>query len=150
MCNNYEGGCLCGTMRYRATGTPKRVTACHCTFCQRRTGGAVSVHAWFDKSNVEVKGEGLATYEHRSDETNNWLRLHFCNKCATTIMLSIERMPGVYLITGGTLDDPNSIKIEAHTWMRSAPQWMALPQNVDCFETSSGAGVFRARAGNPR
>ena len=141
MNNVREGGCLCGSLRYRAEGKPNRVTACHCKFCQRRTGGALSVHVWYDKKKVEIKGDGMAQYEHRSDENNHWLRLHFCQKCATTIMLTIERMPDVYLVTGGTLDDPKSVEIEVHSWMRSSPPWMALPLQGECFQTSSGAGI---------
>ena len=136
-----EGGCLCGSLRYRAKGAPRRVTACHCTFCQRRTGGGSSVHVWYDKGNVEIKGNEISHYQHKSDESGRWLALHFCQKCATTIMLTIERMPDVYLITGGTLDEPSSVKIEVHTWMRSSPPWMALPVQGECFQTSSGAGV---------
>src|SRR6185437_12361055 len=141
MGNVIEGGCHCGSLRYRAKGKPKRVTACHCTFCQRRTGGALSVHVWYDKGNVEIEGGAIGLYQHRSDESGRWLALHFCQKCATTIMLTIERMPDVYLVTGGTLDDPQSINIDVHTWLRSSPRWMALPLQGECFQTSSGAGI---------
>jgi len=33
----HEGGCLCGSVRYRTTGDPVAATVCHCKFCQRRT-----------------------------------------------------------------------------------------------------------------
>ena len=62
----HEGGCLCRTIRYRITGEPLRVSACYCTFCQRRTGGALSIHAFFDEQNIESTGGGLTTYEQRS------------------------------------------------------------------------------------
>jgi hypothetical protein len=55
----HEGGCLCRAIRYRVTGSPLRVSACYCTFCQRRTGGALSVHAFFDEQNIELIGDGL-------------------------------------------------------------------------------------------
>jgi len=138
-----EGGCLCGALRYRVNGKPQRVTACHCTFCQRRTGGALSIHAWFHEKELDLSGTGVATYEHRSDESNHWLRLHFCSRCATTIMLTLEKYPELRLITGGTLDDPNSIVIDTHVWAKSAPPWMTFPPNVSCFDTSSSAGIIR-------
>ena len=47
---------------------PDAVSACYCTFCQRRTGGALSIHAFFDEQNIELIGDGLTTYEHHSDK----------------------------------------------------------------------------------
>jgi hypothetical protein len=144
MAEIHEGGCVCRAIRYRVNGTPLRVSACYCTFCQRRTGGALSIHAFFDEQNIESAGDGLTTYEQRSDESNLWLRLHFCNRCATTVMLSLEKFPGVRIVTGGTFDDPNWIKIDRHVWTRSAQHWMVFPQNVDRFEKNSqGARTTR-------
>jgi hypothetical protein len=45
----------------------------HCTFCQRRTGGALSIHVWFDEKDVTLSGNEPATYEQRSDESNYYL-----------------------------------------------------------------------------
>jgi hypothetical protein len=36
---NLEGGCACGTIRYRQTASPLIVHACHCRDCQRLAGG---------------------------------------------------------------------------------------------------------------
>ena len=141
-----EGGCACGAIRYRVRGKPERVAACYCTFCQRRTGGALSIHAWFPKDAVALTGSGLSTYETRSDENNNWVRLHFCGRCATTLMITLEKRQDVRLITGGTLDDPNSIEIDAHIFTRSAQHWMAFPKNAACYETTSFAGIRRQSA----
>ena len=37
---NMEGGCTCRQVRYRLTGTPLIVHACHCRWCQGETGTA--------------------------------------------------------------------------------------------------------------
>jgi hypothetical protein len=117
---------------------PLRVSACYCTFCQRRTGGALSIHAFFEEKNIESTGDGLTTYEHHSGESGLWLRLHFCNRCATTVMLTLEKFPGLRIITGA-LSTTNWIKIDRQVWTRSAQHWMVFPENVDRFEKSSQA-----------
>ena len=34
----YDGGCLCGTLRYRAVvGVSKTVTHCYCSMCRKAT-----------------------------------------------------------------------------------------------------------------
>jgi hypothetical protein len=34
-----EGGCVCGKLRYRLEKPPMAVHCCHCTWCQRESGG---------------------------------------------------------------------------------------------------------------
>ena len=43
-----EGGCLCGAVRFEVTAPPLHAGYCHCTRCQRRTGGAASAQARID------------------------------------------------------------------------------------------------------
>ncbi len=133
----HEGGCLCRAIRYLVKGNPLRAYVCHCTFCQQVTGSAFATIVWFEEENVELTGDGLTTYEHRSDESNHLFRLGFCNRCGTTVTWTNENRPGVHMITVGTLDDPNWVKIEMHIWTRSAQHWVVIPQNVDRFEKGS-------------
>ena len=53
-------------------------------------------------------------------------------------MLTLEKFPELRIITGGTFDDQNWIRIDRHVWTRSAQDWVVFPQNVHCFEKSSG------------
>ncbi len=130
----HEGGCLCGSVRYKATGAPVAVTVCHCKFCQRRTGSAFSEPVHFRFEQVTVSGGPLSTYEHRSDESHRWLRMEFCPKCGTTVRWTAERRPGTYGIPGGTFDDSGWFRIERHIWTRSAQPWVAIPADAETFE----------------
>ena len=122
----HDGGCLCGAVRYRVKGNPLKTCVCHCTFCQRRTGSAFSLVIVFGDGQVEMNGDTLTEYEHRSDESHRWVRLQFCNRCGTTVACKLEHAPGVRVISGGTFDDPNWIKLNTHIWTRSAQHWMAF------------------------
>lgn len=37
----YLGHCLCGQIKFQLTSEPLTLYACHCTDCQRRSGGAL-------------------------------------------------------------------------------------------------------------
>src|SRR5215468_3414378 len=49
---NMEGGCTCRQVRYRLTGTPLIVHACHCRWCQRETGTAHALNALYEADRV--------------------------------------------------------------------------------------------------
>ena len=50
----WTGGCRCGAVRFRVTGPPILTMACHCTGCQRMTGGAYSLSLAVRSETFEV------------------------------------------------------------------------------------------------
>jgi hypothetical protein len=106
MAEIHEGGCLCGAVRYRVVGDPIIAGVCHCTRCQRMTGSAFSVPAYFEEAAIEITSGELKTYECRS-EANRWINIEFCPNCGTTVTWTAEYLPGGRGIAAGTLDDPN-------------------------------------------
>lgn len=130
----HEGGCLCGAIRYRVTGEPIRAQVCHCKFCQRRTGTAFAIVVAFKQEQIDLSGTTLADFEHRSDESNRWLRCHFCSRCGTTVSITGQRDSTIRMISAGTFDDPNWFKVDRHIWTRSALHWMTYPPGVETYE----------------
>src|SRR6266850_3416472 len=53
---NRTAHCCCGSLRTEALAEPIVVAACHCTECQRRTGGPFLVGAFFAKEHVRTEG----------------------------------------------------------------------------------------------
>jgi hypothetical protein len=132
-----EGGCLCGAVRYRVKAEPVRSSACHCTSCQRRTGSAFGVGAYFRDEDVEfLQGERKA-YEYRSDESGRWLRMEFCPNCGGTVTWTAEVFPGLRAIAGGSFDDPKWLRPARFVWMRSAHPWIIPPDEMPVFRESS-------------
>ena len=129
----HEGGCLCGAVRYRVKNQPLRASICHCRNCQRRTGSAFGIGAYFRESDIELEGE-LSTYEYRSDETGRWLKMQFCLSCGNTVTWTAEALAGLRAIAGGSFDDPNWLKIDRHGWTRSKQKWVVYPPGVEVFE----------------
>jgi hypothetical protein len=136
MAADQEGGCLCGALRYRVKADPVRSSACHCTYCQRRSGSAFGLGAYFRAGDVEIRGE-RRTYEHRSDETGRWLRNEFCPNCGVTVTWTAEALPGLRAIAGGSFDNPKWLRVERFGWMRSAHPWVATPPGVEAFDKSA-------------
>jgi hypothetical protein len=134
----YEGGCVCGSVRYRAVGEPHRVTICHCQWCQRRTGSAFGVECVFDEALVEFSGETIRDYRHASDESGRWLNVRFCHQCGSNLGFTLEAVPGIRTIAAGTLDDPSRISADRllfrHVFTRSHRDWSIIPDQVERHE----------------
>lgn len=128
-----EGGCLCGALRYCVRAEPARASVCHCRNCQRRTGSAFGIGAYFREADVELRG-ARKTYEYRSDETGRWLRMEFCPSCGNTVTWTAEALAGMRAIAGGSFDDPNWLKIDRHGWIRSKQAWVECPPGVQLFD----------------
>ncbi|MBC7437922.1 MAG: GFA family protein [Bdellovibrionales bacterium] len=131
-----QGGCLCGKVRFTASRPPLRTLACHCTFCQKVTGSSFYAESLFEADAIEFNEGELRHYEHRSDGSGKKVHVHFCPSCGTTLGLTFERWPEIRAISRGCYDDPNAVEIGSHIWTRSAQTGVALPCEVDCFETA--------------
>ena len=59
---------MCGGVRFELTASPEFASYCHCTRCQRRTGGSAAISARVARGSFAVtQGEERITYS-RPDE----------------------------------------------------------------------------------
>ncbi len=101
----FEGGCYCGSLRYRSEGKVLPTGQCHCRECQYSTGGSpnmimpVSVDAF-----VYTRGEPTG---HTRDDLEDGVTREFCGRCGTHIGIRVPSMPTLYMLRAGTLDEPD-------------------------------------------
>jgi hypothetical protein len=129
-----HGGCQCGAVRYETTENPVRVIACHCKTCKQRTGAPYGVGVYLAEENVEFNEGKLETFEFFSSESGRWLRNQFCPVCGASVCWTLELRPGLVGIAGGTYDNPDWFKIQAHIWTESARSDMVYPDDVAVHE----------------
>lgn len=138
MTDQLSGGCICKNVRYAISGEPKRITICHCSWCQQRTGAAFGVEVVFDENQVSISGDTLTSYRHCSDESGRWLDQHFCAACGSNLGLTLEAAPGIRSMSAGSFDDPVLIEDQKytrrHVFTRSARNWSDIPVNTECYE----------------
>jgi hypothetical protein len=66
--------CQCGGFTATAATEPGVVMACHCTWCQRRSGVPVTFNAYFKKDDVRLEGD-YKVFERPAPEGRNTLQL---------------------------------------------------------------------------
>ncbi len=133
-----RGQCVCGKVSFTVVGDPKRVTICHCEWCQRRTGSAFGVEVVFDESQIEINEESVSRYRHISDESGRWLDQHFCSTCGSNIGFTLEAVPGIRTIAAGIFDNPSWLETarvkRRHVFTRSVRDWSLIPNDVEQYE----------------
>lgn len=109
-----HGGCLCGAVRYRAWGDAYGITHCHCQTCRRASGAPFVTWAAFDSNKFDFKQGQPISYA----SSKHVLRT-FCGRCGTALTYQRIDLPGSIDVTLGSMDDPEKMKPEDHTWTES-------------------------------
>ncbi len=104
MMKTYRGGCLCGSIRFEATGDPLKLKphSCCCKNCQQHTGALTAVWVEFAAQAVRWTGEGEKPATYRS---SHYSQRAFCSACGSSIG-AIDDEPVIALLLG-CFDDNN-------------------------------------------
>lgn len=119
----YEGGCLCGNIRFVATGPALKPHTCSCRQCQRHSGSLTQMWVEFSQDQVEWTGPGGEPSKWRSSE---WSSRAFCPVCGSTIG-AIDDKPTL-AIAVGTFDSPNRQELAplSHSYVSKRPKWWSI------------------------
>ena len=128
---NMNGGCLCGDVRYAATGEPKVVSICHCSHCQKESGSAFVEVVAVPNEAFTIQGATNA-FTNTGDSGRTKTR-RFCPRCASILLIEAEGFPGMTLIMGGTFDDTSWLKPTLQLFCDSAQPWIAISEDTTNF-----------------
>ncbi|HEX3952860.1 MAG TPA: GFA family protein [Stellaceae bacterium] len=125
------GGCLCGQVRYKSSAEPIFAGICHCTACQKQSGGAFSVVIAVPQPTLSLEGE-TKSYTATGDSGKANVS-KFCPNCGSTIVSEAELMAGASILRVGTLDDPSWVKPTMEIYCDSAQPWVDLGGDMKRF-----------------
>ena len=127
-----EGGCLCGSIRYRITGEPRSSSVCFCRSC-RLASGAPSV-GWFVVNTDQytlLRGQPT-TYQSSPPVTRS-----FCAKCGTPLAYQHTDDRNAIELTTCTLDDPQRFPPTREIWHSQRIPWAASSPAIQHFTQES-------------
>ncbi len=117
----YDGGCLCGAVRYRIDGEPLSAGYCHCRMCQRAAGAPVVAWVAFRRGSFRiVKGEPAAV------RASPRATRRFCSRCGSALTFEYSSSTDTVDVTIATLDDPNAAEPVYQIWTSSRVPWLHL------------------------
>ncbi len=125
-----EGRCSCGEVRYRLTSAPLIVHACHCTECQRLSGGAFAINALIEADRVELLS-GEPEPVPVVGTSGKPQTIYRCPDCRVALW---SHYPGggpkLSFVRVGTLDEPSRLAPDIHIYTSTKLPWLALPTDV--------------------
>ncbi len=118
------GQCGCGQLRATCRAEPRLVSVCHCLDCQRRTGSAFGIAAFWPRDAVSAEGRaGIFT---RPGASGLSIRFHFCPDCGSTVYWEPERRPDMVAVAVGAFADPDFPPPTQAVWAERRHPWVAL------------------------
>ena len=129
-----EGGCACGAVRFRITAPFMGVGVCHCTDCQKSSGGAPNYVALTPKDAFEVT-KGKAKIWFRTGDSGAEIGRAFCAECGSPLWSLPGGAPFVP-VKLGALDDNSDLTPALHLYTASAPPWHLMHDGLPAFEKS--------------
>ncbi|MBN8631681.1 MAG: GFA family protein [Rhodobacterales bacterium] len=120
------GSCLCGALRFTATGSPYRVGLCHCLDCRKHHGALFHASAIFPASAVTITGT-FRTFGDRS----------FCPTCGSPVFAQIEDEIGINL---GALDAPSQFRPTYELWTIRREDWLPEFAGMRHYERDRSEG----------
>jgi hypothetical protein len=114
--------CSRGNLRAVCEGEPKRVSLCHCLACQKRTGSAYGIAAFFRDGDVGVHGR--SSLYTRQGESGFPVIFHFCPDCGSTVFWKPQRVPDLTAVAAGAFADPTFPKPENAVHLETRHSWV--------------------------
>ena len=133
MTKNHSGGCLCGAVRYKVSGTPSTSVVCHCKFCQKRTGSTNAFLVYYKKAAVISLGGPLTSFTHVSDESNRKIVIELCDRCGSHVTWTLDLVPSWRGFEGGSFDDNFCFSRKTHMWTDSSHPSEKFLEDQVCF-----------------
>jgi hypothetical protein len=127
-----EGGCACGSVRYRLASEPLFIHCCHCLNCQRQTGSAFVINLLIEADRVELVS-GVPQQVDVPRDDGSMQRVFRCPRCQVAVFSEYGR-PELRFVRAGTLDEPTAITPDVHIFTRSKVGWIALPESTPAFD----------------
>ncbi len=116
----HDGGCLCGHIRFRATGPAGSPHACSCKMCQRHSGALTVAWVEFPRDRVDWNGPGGPPAMWRSSDRSSRA---FCTVCGSTLG-AIDDAPVVTLMLGSfDANKRKELAPQAQSYVGGLPNW---------------------------
>lgn len=125
-----SGGCQCGAVRFRVTGSPGDASICHCRMCQKAFGNFGAALVSVPESQLEWTRGTPGVFRSSSIVSRG-----FCPACGTPLFIREDEEP--YELAMGAFDDPNALpSLSRQSGIESRVHWFETMVSLPAEKTS--------------
>ena len=129
------GGCLCGAVRYEASGLPTDSAYCHCKMCQRWKGAPVSASAGFRTATLRIT-RGQPKFYQSSPHVHRG----FCSDCGSSLFIRYPESDEIWVGTG-TMDEAENVQPRRHMGIESQLPWFMIADDLPRIRSDEEPGT---------
>jgi hypothetical protein len=127
---HYSGGCLCGAVRYEASGPVTNPCYCYCSSCRRASGAPLVAWGTFAHSGFRVTRGTLTEYR---SSPQVWRGL--CKACGGALTYRHDARAGEIDVTLASLDEAATLVPQMHVWVSDKLPWVTISDGLPQFAT---------------
>jgi hypothetical protein len=126
------GHCGCEAVQFEIDEPLAAAGYCHCTRCQRRTGGAASATARIVPGSLRV----VAGEEHlRAWKPEGGFAKVFCGECGSALFGCPPDSDEFALVRMGVIDGDPGTRMQGRQYVANAAVWEPIPDDgLPCFD----------------
>ncbi len=128
----HTGGCLCGAIRFRASGEPSGANICYCTQCRHQTGSAMPSFVSFPRSQFQLLSGTPVSYGSSPSVARE-----FCGRCGSALFWRSggSEEADIYL---GAFDRPEDLPPpKKQIWTQRRMPWVPEQAHIPAFKQGS-------------
>ncbi len=120
------GHCGCEGVQFEIDEPLEAAGYCHCTRCQRRTGGAAAASARLAPGSLRVtQGEDLLS----AWEPDGGFAKIFCSACGSALFGRAPDSDEISLVRLGVIDGDPGLRPQGHQMVAYAAVWEPIPDD---------------------
>ena len=121
------GRCLCGSVRFRITGSLGPIVYCHCAQCRQATGTAFATNANVRRDEMAFTAgpDGVTEYESSPGKFRA-----FCARCGSPMFSRSVDDPDHVRIRLGTLEQDPGGRPLVHVWVADKAPWYEISDEL--------------------
>lgn len=118
----FEGGCVCGAVRYVCDVAPTSMFNCHCRDCQRLGGSAYAAVIVVPLSALCFSRGAPKRFATTRRNGSANLR-GFCSECGSRLTIGEDPGRDIVGVLAASLDDPSWFQPTANIFVSHAQPW---------------------------